>query len=315
MTGKSYKRWMALLFLAVTIAALTDSQRFVATTMAGNLEERGLHIAIIPEKNIFEQKRRYKYITTYLSEKLGIDVHIDIMSNYGQICDAFLEGTADAGFLGSFSYLLTHAKAGIEPIVRPVWLDGSSTYRGYIFVRRDSGIDSIAGMKDRSIVLVDKATTAGYIFPLYYFKYSGISDMGTYFDKIYFAGSHDASAWAVYTGEAEIGGGKNHIFNELAAEYPDFAEQMVVLAESPAMPSNGLAVRKDLNPALKMRLRDLLVGLDNSTEGREVLKNFGAKKFINTRDEDYRSLYDMVEKLEIDLANYPYLQAPSSAKQ
>lgn len=307
MDWKPPKALTTVLCLSIAFTALAGTPSFVTTTTAGDVEKQGLHIAIIPEKNIFEQKRRYKYITSYLSEKLGIHVHIDIMSNYGQICDAFIDGSADAGFMGSFSYLLTHAKTGVELIARPVWLDGSSTYRGYVFVRRDSGIRTIADMRGKSIALVDKATTAGYIFQLYYLTQSGIDEMETYFSKIYFAGSHDASAWAVYTGEAEIGGGKNHIFNELANEHPDFAKQMLILAESPEVPSNGLVVREDLNPTIKMRLRDLLINLDNSTEGREILRNFGAKKFISTENEDYRSLYNMVDTLKIDLKEYPYL--------
>ena len=265
-----------------------------------------LRLLLEPEQNIFEQKRRYKFITDYLSRKMAMNVFVEIVANYGEATDAFMEGSADAGFFGSFSYVLTHAKAGIEPIARPVWFDGSSTYRGYIFVRKDSGIETVKDMKKRSLVLVDKATTAGYIFQRYYFQYYGIPKLEDYFSKISYAGSHDAAAWAVYTGEADIGGAKNHIFNRLKEEYPDFREKMVVLAESPAVPSNCFAVRKDLNPAIKLRLKNLLLTLHETPEGQVVLKNFGARKFIETTDEDYRSLYNMIQQLGINLLEYPY---------
>ncbi|GBD97582.1 phosphate-import protein PhnD precursor [bacterium BMS3Abin06] len=263
-------------------------------------------IALIPERNVFEQRRRYKHITAYLSQKLNLDVRAEILSSYGEICDAFLEGKADAGFFGSFSYVLTRAKAGIEPIARPVWPNGSSTYSGYIFVRKDSGIKTVEDMKGMSLVLVHKATTAGYIFQLAYFKKFGINNIEKYFSKIYFAGSHDTSAWAVYTGEADVGGGKNHIFNALSRENPDFKEQMLILATSPEVPSNGLAVSKYLDPVFTNRLEDLLLNLDKTGEGRLVLERFGAVKFIETEDEDYSSLHQMIEGLGIDLDTYPY---------
>jgi phosphonate transport system substrate-binding protein len=161
-------------------------------------------------------------------------------------------------------------------------------------------------MRNKSLILVDRATTAGYIFQLYYFKYSSIDSLDDYFSKIIFAGSHDAAAWAVYTGEAEVGGTKNHIYNALAEEYPDFKEQMLVLTESPKFPSNGLAVRKDLNPAIKLRIRSLLLNLDKNEEGKNILKHFGALKFIETEDEDYRLLYTMINALNINLKEYPY---------
>jgi phosphonate transport system substrate-binding protein len=263
-----------------------------------------LRLLLVPEKNTFEQRRRYKFITDYLSKKMEVNVIVEIMANYGEISTAFQNGIADAGFFGSFSYVLTHTKSGIEPIARPVWLDGNSTYRGYLFVRKDNGIESVQDMKNKRLVLVDKATTAGYIFQLFYFKYNGIEDMENFFSRISFARNHDAAAWAVYTGEADIGGAKNHIFNSLKEEYPDFRKNMVVLAESPEVPSNGLAVRKDLNPAIKLRLKTLLLSLNKTATGQEVLKNFGALKFVETTDNDYDVLYNMVEQLGIDLYDY-----------
>ena len=262
------------------------------------------NIALVPEKNIYEQRQRYGIIAQYLSNYLDMDVRIVIMPTYSKICDAFLDGTVDAGFFGSFSYVLTRAKASVEPIARPVWLDGSSTYSGYIFVRKDSGIKTVADMKNKRLALVDRMTTAGYIFQRVYFKKKGVADLDNHFRDVFFAGSHDASAWAVYTGEADVGGGKNHIFHALEKEYPDFQEKMRIIARSTDVPSNGLVVRADLDPLLKKRLKELFLGLDDSPEGRTVLKKFGARRFIENPNRDYRLLYKMIEELELDLAEY-----------
>ena len=305
MAGKSFIIIYSLLFLL--IAASASAQDDISREdQLSDSDGKVLRLVIIPEKNVFEQRRRYKFITDYLSRKLEMTVLVEVMNNYGEICDAFLEGRADVGFFGSFSYVLTRAKAGIEPLVRPVWLNDESTYRGYIFVRKDSGIRTVEDMRDKSLILVDRATTAGYIFQLYYFNYSSIDSLDDYFSKIIFAGSHDAAAWAVYTGEAEVGGAKNHIYNAMAEENPDFKEQMLVLTESPRVPSNGLAVRKDLNPAIKLRIRNLLLNLHETKEGENILKHFEALRFIETNDEDYRVLYTMVHALNIDLREYPY---------
>ena len=140
--------------------ALTCQLPFFPPSVSHGLEsptsienEKTLRLLLVPEKNTFEQRRRYKYITDYLSQKMEMNVIVEIMANYGEISVAFQEGRADAGFFGSFSYVLTHAKTGVEPIARPEWLDGSSSYRGYIFVRKDSGIRTVEDMKDKSLVL------------------------------------------------------------------------------------------------------------------------------------------------------------------
>ena len=296
-----------LFFLLLTLLpVIPDSVCLGDDTQSRSVEEKTLRLLLIPETNSFEQRRRYTFIANYLSEKMEMDVTVDIATNYGEISDAFKNGEADAGFFGSFSYVLAHATAGVEIIARPVWLDGSSTYRGYIFARKDSNIQTVKDMKNTSLVLVDKATTAGYIFQLYYFKYYGINNLQEYFSRVSFARSHDAAAWAVYSGEADIGGAKSQIFNKLKEEYPDFKEQMVVLAESPEYPSNGLAVRKDLNPAMKLRLKTLLLVMHETNEGQEVLKNFGARNFIETTDADYTVLYNMVNELGINPKEFSY---------
>ena len=297
---------LLLIVIIVTFFQLPSGKSLAIEKKLQADDKITLHLQIVPEKNIFEQRKRYKYITDYLSQKMDINFIVEIMENYGDISEAFIDGKADAGFFGSFSYVLTHAKAGIEPIARPVWPNNNSTYRGYIFTRKDSNIRTIKDMKNRSLVLVDKATTAGYIYQLFYFKYYGINNMEEYFSRISYANSHDAAAWAVYAGEADIGGAKNHIFNNIMEEYPDFKERMLILSESPEVPSNGLAVHKDLNPAIKLRMKTLLLSLHETPEGQEVLKNFGAIKFIATSDDDYVVVYNMAKELGIDLLEYSY---------
>lgn len=294
-----------LMLVLVLLLILTKVNPSAASDKNGS-KKKALVIALIPEKNVFDQRNRYKYITNYLEKKLNMDVYTEMLADYGSICDAFSTDEVVAGFFGSFSYLLTNERVDITPIARPVWMNGSSTYSGYIFTHKDSGIKTIADMKDKKIVLVHKATTAGYLFQLAYFKRNGIKNMDEYFSKIYYAGSHDASAMEVYLGLADIGGGKNHIFNSLKKEYPEFGSKMVVLAKSVEVPSNALVVSNKLDPNIRERVKALLLALHETDEGKAVLKGFGAKKFIETKHKDYEPLYKMVKELGIDLSTYPF---------
>ena len=52
------------------------------------------------------------------------------------------------------------------------------------------------------------------------------------------------------------------------------------------------------------RLREELVGLERSEEGRRVLQALGADRLVETTHADYRNLYAMSEELELDLAHY-----------
>ena len=82
---------------------------------------------------------------------------------------------------------------------------------------------------------------------------------------------------------------------------------MVVLEKSPDVPENGLAVRKDLDDSIKNKLKTTVLNMHHDPEGINILKNFGAKKFIETTDDDYINVYQYTEKIKLNLATYDYI--------
>ena len=136
----------------------------------------------------------------------------------------------DGAFFGSFTGAMAIQKLGVEPIVRPVNLDGSSTYHGYIFVRKDSGIKTVQDMKGKKMAFVEKATTAGYVFPVAYLKEQGVTNLKTFFSEYYFAGSHDAAIQAVLDKHADIGAAKHSIYDRLRASDPRIDKELLILA-------------------------------------------------------------------------------------
>ena len=135
-------------------------------THAGKPARTQVLIGLIPELNIFKQRARFTLLGEYLSRKIGVPVRFTILSRYGNIIESFDTERMDGAFFGSFTGALAIEKLGVVPLARPVNLDGTSTYQGYLFVRKDSGIHDAAGMRGKRMAYVDKATTAGYVFPL-----------------------------------------------------------------------------------------------------------------------------------------------------
>lgn len=295
-----------VLSLAAALAAggcERPAQKARSEKMFGQQE---LLIGLIPEQNIFRQRERYLLMRAYLSERLGVTVNFTSLSRYGNILDRFSSEKMDGAFFGSFTYALAHKQLGVEPLARPVNLDGTSTYHGYIFVRRDSRIRTPADMKGKRFAFVESATTAGYLFPLAYFRENGVSDPQRYLGESFFAGSHDAAILAVLNREADIGAAKNTIYDQLTGENPRIEKELVILAASNVVPQNGLAVRKDLEPELKAALKRTLLEMEKDPEGAEVLRRFGARGFVETSDRDYHYVYELSRQVGIDLNTYRY---------
>lgn len=270
-------------------------------------ELRKITIGLIPEQDVFSQKKRYAPLLDQLSKKLGISIEISMLSRYGNIIDNFNELGLDGAFFGSFTGAMAIKKLGIIPLARPQYMGGTSTYYGMVFVRKESGIHTARDMRNKQMVFVDRATTAGYLLPLSYFRKIGIDDYETWFKEYYFSGTHEGAINDVLNGLADIGAAKNTIFYQLAAKDNRVSEQLEILATSPPVPANGLGVRSDLDPGLRQTLQQHLLELHLTDEGRAVLETLKVEKFIETAAEDYQPVLDYAKDIGLDLKTYNYL--------
>ncbi len=266
-----------------------------------------IRIGLIPEQNIFSQKQRYEPIAKYISEHIRANVELVVLSRYGNIIENFVSNRLDGAFFGSFTGALALRKLHVEAIARPEYPDGTSTYHGLILVRKDSGIRGVEDMQGKRFAFVDKATTAGYLLPLYYFKTHGIDDPDTWLKETYFAGTHEGVIYDVLERKAEIGAAKNTMFSALASSDPRISEELTILARSPDVPENALFVRADLGESIKNNLRITLLSMDQDKVGKEILSKFGAARFIDTTEADYRVVFEYAETIGLDLETYDYM--------
>ncbi len=257
-------------------------------------------IGLVPEQGIFSNATRYRTLIRYLSRKTGYDVRSTVFPHYEDVVEGLAAKKIDAAFFGSYTYLLARQRAGGQVIVRPEWKDGSSTYRGYLIVRKDSGIRSVEDMRDKRFVFVDRDTTAGYVLPLVFFRRHGV-DYRSWFRETYFAGTHSDAVRDVLNREADAGAVKSTVFERMVWEDPRVGSEILVLERSPDMPENGLVVRGDLDAAVRERLAQALLSMHQDHEGAAVLDSFGARRFVRTTDEDYRTVRDYVRAAGIDL--------------
>ncbi|HEX9049157.1 MAG TPA: phosphate/phosphite/phosphonate ABC transporter substrate-binding protein [Anaeromyxobacter sp.] len=295
-------RLRAFLLLALALATAGAGAR----ARADAAPHRELVIGLIPEMNLFEQKARFRLLGEYLGRKIGVPVRFTILSRYGNILERFEAERMDGAFFGSFTGALAIERLGVVPLARPVNLDGSSTYHGHIFVRKDSGIRTAADMRGKRMAFVERATTAGYVFPLAWLREQGIRSPQGFFSEYYFTGSHDASVRAVLDREADVGAAKHSVFDRVRRDDPRVERELVILANSPPVPSNGLCVRQDMEPDLREALRRALLDLAGDATGGAVLARFGALRFVETSAEDYRPVFELARRAGIDLKRYTY---------
>lgn len=290
------RRSLAILWMFLALLAWSGSAS----------AEKEILIGLIPEDNIFTQMDRHRPLAEYLTKKLGQKVRFTILSRYGDVLDRFRSRKMDGAFFGVFTGVLALEQLDAEPIVHPVSTDGNSAVQSYIFVRKDSKIGDLAGMKGKRIAFVDKATVTGYLYALSYIRQHGIKDIQAYFKDVSFTGSHGSTVYAVLDGRADIGTAKSKIFNKLLKKDPGIKEELKVIAKSREFPDSTLFLRKDLPSAVRSRIRTILIEMNRDAEGQEVLKILESQMFIEARKSDFNAFYEIAEKAGITVKSYKY---------
>jgi ABC-type phosphate/phosphonate transport system substrate-binding protein len=85
-------------------------------------------------------------------------------------------------------------------------------------------------------------------------------------------------------------------------------DNLLIIEKSPDVPTNGLAVRQDLDSEVKDILREALLDMHKYPAGRDALRQIGARKFISTSDEDYEPVYGFIREIDLDLHDYDYMK-------
>ncbi|GAB4489926.1 MAG: hypothetical protein OHK006_22170 [Thermodesulfovibrionales bacterium] len=288
---------------AVIIAVLV----IVFCAAAGrSYAEPELVIGLIPEDNIFEEIKQFRAVAAYLTKKTGIRIKMTVLSRYGDVIDRFASRGLDGAFFGFFTSVLAMEKLGVEPVVRPVWTDGSEASQSFIFVRNGSGIKNAADMNGKRIAFVDRATVTGYLYAMAYLRDHGISSPERYFREISFAGNSSSTVYAVLDNRADVGVAKSKLFNRLVQKDPLIKEELAVIERSPAYPDLTLCLRRDLPKDMAKTLQEAALRMDKDPEGSAILKKNGMLRFNAASAGDFKPFADLARRAGISLRTYRY---------
>jgi len=257
------------------------------------VEKPALHIGLVPERDIFQLRKRYQVLTGYLSKRLGRPVDIVTVNTYQAVLQDFAEQKMDAAFLGSLVAVLAVDRLGARVLVKPVDEAGVSTYRGVIFVRPDSPIQRIEDLAGRSVAMV-KTTYAGDLFPVWEMYRTDINHSATPPRRVW-VGTHDDVISETLSGRVEAGAVKNLRLEAFEASHPD--AKLRRLATSAPVPHDAFVVRGDVGETFAAQIRDVMLAMDKDPEGAKALAGFGAARFVPCSTEEYAPIYDMIEGL------------------
>ena len=262
---------------------------------AGKADPDLLRVALLPDESSATVIKNNAGLKAYLEKQLGKKVEIVVTTDYSSMIEAMRHGRLDLGYFGPLSYVLAKSKSSIEPFAARLH-KGSTTYQAVVIANVAAGITKIEDIKGKNMAYGDIASTSSHLIPKAMLQKKGLEAKKDY--EEHFVGSHDAVALAVQNGHAQAGGLSKTIFETLLEKKTIDPAKVKVIAVSDSYPEYPWAMRSDLSPALKEKVKSAFLSLKD----KDVLKPLKADGFASVSDKDYDVIRDLAKILNLDLA-------------
>lgn len=280
-------------FVLINVAIVLFFAVIGAISVENPSSDKPLVLAFVPQENPDKLIGDIEIITKYLEKELGFPVKGYVTQDHAAAVEALRYGEADIAFMGGLPYVLAHDQIGAKVILAEIYR-GSPTYRGRIFVRKDSEIKTVADLKGKSIAFADPISESGYIYPLEIFIKKGFFKRGedpqTFFSAVYFAGGYQQAIQAAANGLVDAAGVSQFADALLT---PKQLHEIRWIAESDPIPSHLICVRKGLEAERVIAFKKAMLKL-NEHEYRYLLKHvYSPDGYVEAKHEDYKSIEDI----------------------
>ena len=253
--------------------------------------------------------KRFQPLAEYLAENLrdhGIVAGNVVIARDIEEMAAFLrEGTVDLYFDSPFPALAVKDLVGSTIIARR-WKGGIESYWSTYIARRDSGIDSVEGFLGEVMAVEEPRSTSGFVLPVGTLIQRGLKlremsaadaqvDMGEI--GYVFSRDEENTAELVLAGAVAGGAISNEDYNDLPAE---IMEQIVRFDRTISVPRQVASLGPGLEPEIGDAVLALLLGLDQTDAGRELLAGIkDTKKFDPLPPDSLKSMDQLKELMQL----------------
>ncbi|OED36948.1 phosphonate ABC transporter substrate-binding protein [Chromatiales bacterium (ex Bugula neritina AB1)] len=258
-----------------------------------------LRFSMIPTEETTQELELYAPMVNQLKEATGKQVEFYLPTSYASVVEAMLGGFVDIGMHGPYSYVIAQEK---DPSLRVFatyakhkghFQEEGPGYKAVLVSRSDSGIEKIADLEGKVVGLTDPASTSGNLLPRVSFTKVIGAQLEDHFSRVVYTGGHDLSAIAVLEEQVDVAFVATHRLDNVIDRGLATMEDYNVIWSSPVIPQDPFVVSGKLCKELVEQITGAFLGLGDSEQGREYLKNVNASKFVGMSDKDYDIIRDL----------------------
>ena len=257
-----------LVLFAVLIAALLLSG--CGSDELGT-EENPIIWAVVPSGETERVVAGFEEVAAMIYDETGLVVEPFVATEYAGVIEALCSEPAKAHMasLATFSYILANEKDCAEAALIAVRF-GSTVYNGQIYVRADSGIESVEDLAGKTFCRSDPLSTTGWIVPSITLQAAGI-DPDQDLAQVVTSGSHEASVAGVYNGDCDAGSSYVDARSRIEEDYPDVMDVIKVIKVSTDVPNDGVQFVTGFDSELQTQIVSALLAIAATEAGQEAL--------------------------------------------
>lgn len=279
---------------------------FLATSLpAQAYTPEVLRVGFTPWENPKDLARLVSPMVELLSRATGMQVQPFVATDYAGVIKGMAAGKVDIAFLPPGGYILAEKTANAKVLLKSKYR-GRTAYYSVIIARKDSHLETLQDLKDRTFAFVDPASTSGGIYPKVMMMNSGLNPDRD-FKRVIYAGDHDAVVLAVLRGKVDAGATYSNDPEGTDSEWirrmaPADRAQIQILATSKPIPNDNLTTRKDLDPRIVGAIRKAFLDLSATPAGQAQIKAiYKVEGFVPASPEDYDSVREAFNKVGLTI--------------
>jgi phosphonate transport system substrate-binding protein len=246
---------------------------------AASAQPKEIVFSILSAENESSMAPLWTPLLNDMSAQIGVKVKPYFATNYTSLIEAMRFNQVQVGWFSALPALEAVERADAQVLGRVIQDTGEATYTSVLIVKKGSGItlDKVLACGGKySFGLGDAKSTSGTLAPMaYLFTPKNIEPSKCF--KAVRSASHQANSFAVANGVLDVATNNSVGVLFFNRQRPELAKNVEVIWTSPPLPESSIVARKDLDPAIKEKMRQFFLTYGTGTgpaadKQRAVLK-------------------------------------------
>jgi phosphonate transport system substrate-binding protein len=247
-----------------------------------------ISFGIIATDSASTQRERWEPFFRDMEKKTGLKVTSFYSPDYAGVIEAMRFNKIQVAWYGNKAAMEAVDRSNGEVFAQVMYADGTFGYHGLIITHKDSPYktldDVLKNGKNVNFSIGDPNSTSGFLIPTFYVFAQNNIDHRSAFKTIRNA-SHGANIQAVLARQVDVATNNTEDMGKLESTKPELFNQLRVLWKSPLIPSDPFVWRKDLDPAVKAKIKAFVLGYAKTDpQEKAILKviyNYGGFRESN----------------------------------